>query len=182
LNDPAGLIENTAHFNIFTDDPAQLAAQKQWYADIMRRSKFVLCPRGVGTSSFRLFEAMKAGRCPVILSDGWVPPEAPAWESFSIRVPERLAERIPDLLRDRESEYLELGLRARQVFDEWFADNVKFDRMVESCASLLGENRMSETWRRRIPSVYRAWRAAYFQANRAKCGLRRAFSTSAVAR
>src|SRR5262249_4643289 len=32
------------------------------YAQLLGDSKFVLCPRGRGTSSWRLFETMKAGR------------------------------------------------------------------------------------------------------------------------
>ena len=49
------------------------------YLSLLRRSKFVLCPRGKGTSSWRLFETMKARRVPVIISDQWVQIEGPEW-------------------------------------------------------------------------------------------------------
>ena len=58
------------------------------YLSLLRRSKFVLCPRGKGTSSWRLFETMKAGRVPVIISDQWVQPEGPAWIECSVRIRE----------------------------------------------------------------------------------------------
>ena len=38
------------------------------YAELTKASKFVLCPRGVGASTIRLFETMRMGRVPVILS------------------------------------------------------------------------------------------------------------------
>ena len=35
---------------------------------MLRQSKFVICPRGVGTSSIRLFECLRAGRVPIIVA------------------------------------------------------------------------------------------------------------------
>src|SRR2546423_4170060 len=40
--------------------------------EICKASKFILCSRGVGTSSVRLFDTMRMGRVPVILSDQWL--------------------------------------------------------------------------------------------------------------
>jgi hypothetical protein len=34
------------------------------YAELLIASKFVLCPRGNGASSIRLFESMQLGICP----------------------------------------------------------------------------------------------------------------------
>ena len=47
----------------------------------------MICPRGWGSSSIRLFEVMEMGRVPVIISDAWVN-EAPKWADFSVRVSE----------------------------------------------------------------------------------------------
>ena len=52
-------------------------AMQARYWEIMARSKFVLCPRGAGASSIRLFEAMQAGVAPVISSDDWIPAAGP---------------------------------------------------------------------------------------------------------
>ena len=51
--------------------------RRRRFAEILLRSTFVLCPRGNGTASIRLFETLAAGRVPVILADSWVPPAAP---------------------------------------------------------------------------------------------------------
>jgi hypothetical protein len=50
-----------------------LKAMLRQFIGLCQRSKFVLCPRGVGVSSMRFFESMAMARSPVILSDEWVP-------------------------------------------------------------------------------------------------------------
>jgi hypothetical protein len=48
-------------------------------------SRFVTCPRGIGTSTYRLYEALKLGHVEVIMSDDWLPPKAINWNSCSLR-------------------------------------------------------------------------------------------------
>jgi len=79
------------------------------YARTLLRSKFVVCPRGRGLSSIRLFEALQVGRCPVVVSDEWLPPRSIDWSSCSIRIREDEVERLPAILRSRESEAAALG-------------------------------------------------------------------------
>jgi hypothetical protein len=106
------------------------------YADAVRDSAFVLCPRGGGTSTFRLFEAMMLGRVPVILSDQWVAPAGPQWEGFSIRVPEGEVESLPSLLAERRDEAVAMGAAARQEWLDWFAPEAAFHRTVDWCLDL----------------------------------------------
>ncbi len=65
------------------DNSSEMLEFKRRYAEVITRSKFVLCPRGYGTSSFRLFETMQSGRVPVIISDAWVPCSNIEWSKFS---------------------------------------------------------------------------------------------------
>jgi len=53
------------------------------YWSLMARSKFVLCPRGVGRGSYRVFETLCAGRVPVIVSDDWQLPDGVDWEAIA---------------------------------------------------------------------------------------------------
>lgn len=106
------------------------------YADIARRSKFVLCPRGWGASSVRLFEMMRMGRAPVILADEWVPPEGPRWEQCSIRIPESEARNVPKILEEREDEAMALGLKARQEWERWFAPDAVFNTVIDWCLEI----------------------------------------------
>jgi hypothetical protein len=115
------------------------------YAELARASKFVLCPRGLSVASIRLFETMRIGRAPVILSDDWIPPAGPRWESFSIRIKESEFARIPLLLEQRESESVTMGNLARKAWEEWFSDEVVFHRLVESCLDIQRGRRIPES-------------------------------------
>ena len=113
--------------------------QAEWrerFADGIHDCAFVLCPRGGGTSSRRIFEAMMLGRVPVIVSDGWVPPQGPDWESFSIRVAEARVETIPGLLEERAGDAAAMGSRARSQWLEWFSEVASFHRVVGWCLDL----------------------------------------------
>ena len=92
---------------------------------------------------------MKAGRVPVILSDDWVPPEGPAWESFSLIVPEREVARVPEILESHEHAAAEMGRRAREQWEQWFSASASFHRIVEWCLSIQRSRRMPERLMRR---------------------------------
>lgn len=107
-------------------------------------SAFVLAPRGFGTSSMRLFEAMELGRAPVIIGDAWVPPVGPDWEDFSVRVAERDIARIPSLLAALEPDAARRGRAARAAWEAWFSEAVSFHRVVSWCLAIAAERRWSE--------------------------------------
>jgi hypothetical protein len=100
------------------------------YGNDLSLVRFVLCPRGVGPGSMRVFEAMKAGRAPVIISDEWVEPEGPAWAEFSLRVRERDVEGIPCLLENMAVRSAEMGRRARVAWEAWFSPSVAFQTLA----------------------------------------------------
>jgi hypothetical protein len=151
LRHPRAVIRETG------DDPANFdetpgAALDRFhrdYAAVLVNSKFVLCPAGIGASTFRLFETMKAGRVPVILSDAWVAPEGPAWETFSLVVPARDAEGLPALLEQRETEAAAMGKRAREAWEQWFSEEAAFHRIVEWCLAIRESRRIPERIARR---------------------------------
>lgn len=91
------------------------------FVDSLQRSQFVLCPRGGGTSSFRIFETMQAGRVPVIISDAWVQPEGPDWDVFSVRVKESEIASIPSIITGLEHRAMEMGRSARAAWEAWFS-------------------------------------------------------------
>ena len=91
LKHPRGKLENV-YSSYFGKHPQPV---KLGYADLMAGSKFILCPRGSGTSSIRLFEAMRAGRVPVIISDNWVPPIGPDRKSTRLNSSHCALSRMP---------------------------------------------------------------------------------------
>jgi len=123
------------------------------YADIMASSAFAICPRGRGPGSIRLFEAMKMGRCPVIVADEWVYPKRVDWEACSITVAEREIPRIPEILEKNLARAPELGLAARKAWEDVYSPAVRFHWLVEDCLEMLEKRRVSETIAGRL-----AWR------------------------
>ena len=136
LADPAiRIVDNTAAFlsALEAGRAGDVDRLKREFAEISAASRFILCPRGRGVSSIRLFEAMQMGRVPVVLADGWVPPDGPDWDSFLVRVPERDVGRLPELLRRLDASAPVRAAAARREWEAWFAPDVLFHRICESC-------------------------------------------------
>jgi hypothetical protein len=147
LSHPRGYFVDTSDHSLpilAAGSPEQRAAFYKRYSDIARRSKFVLCPRGEGTSSIRLFETMQAGRAPVILADQWVPPLGPKWDEFSIRIPENHAAIAPQILEKREDEAVAMGLKAREEWERWFSPNARFNTVIDWCLEIKEARRLPE--------------------------------------
>ena len=137
---PNGLVEDTTGFNAFIPKSRQnelFTQQQKDYADLLIRSKFVLCPRGSATSSYRLYETMQIGRVPVILSDEWIPPMGPNWNEFAVFVPEEDVNNIHSILTELDSTWQDKGKLARQAWENYFAPNVLFHYMIEQCEDIL---------------------------------------------
>ena len=110
--------------------------EQQDYVTEILRSRFVLCPRGLAPASHRLFEVMALGRCPVIIGDEWVPPEAVDWENCSIRIAEEDIHGLPALLARREGEAAELGRQARKTWEQFFSPQRRFEAALDAIVRL----------------------------------------------
>ena len=134
------VVEDSSGF-VFYDrsDPEAFDRRKAHFRTTLLRSKFVLCPRGAGTSSIRLFETLAAGRVPVIIGDQWVPPVGPKWEDFSLRVRESETATIPHLLEAAETQFPRMAQAAYAAHAKWFSEPVIFHRLITECAALLDQ-------------------------------------------
>ncbi|NJK92615.1 MAG: exostosin family protein [Blastochloris sp.] len=132
---PSGRLEWVDSLWHRMDDPAS-GLDKQTYADQLRLCRFILCPRGNGVSSVRLFEALEAGRVPVILSDRFVPPSDPDWTSCVIQVPESQLAQLPDLLREAEPDWITMAGNARRYWEQHYADTNLLTRLVQHLREL----------------------------------------------
>jgi hypothetical protein len=84
------------------------------WRDLMARSVFSLCPRGLGRASYRLYEALSVSSIPIYIWDDlpWLPyaGELP-WDEFSISLPIDEIGSLPERI-SRWSEKKVLGARA----------------------------------------------------------------------
>ena len=130
--------------DFFSDTGSAIEQQKQRYAEVLARSKFVLCPRGAGTASFRIFETMAAGRVPVVLSDAWVAPQGPDWENCALMVSESQVDDLAQILEKHEARFPTMAQAARREWEQWFAPDVLFHRMTEGMAEIMNHRRAPE--------------------------------------
>jgi hypothetical protein len=79
---------------------------------------------------------MKAGRACVILADDWVPNDYINWDEFSIRIAEKDVARLPEILDQHAHRASEMGVLARQVWEEHFSERTRFHRVVELCLEI----------------------------------------------
>jgi hypothetical protein len=157
LEHPRAVVEDTSGLDFFAADAVGLVRAQANYREVLGRSKFVLCPRGAGTASFRLFEALACGRVPVVVSDDWVEPKGVDWSSCSVRVPERNAAILPRLLEELEQEWPQMSQAARAAYDDWFSPEIWFHRVIEDCRDLGMEGKLGV---KRQWSTRAYWRSA----------------------
>jgi hypothetical protein len=130
------VVEEVHQFTFFDPSSLDFDQRRQRFREVLNRSRFVLCPRGKGTSSIRLYETLAAGRVPVIIADDWVPPRGPAWEAFSLRWPEGKTDGLVDMLEERDRDWRAMSAAATACYGEFFAREVWFHRMAELCDEL----------------------------------------------
>lgn len=127
---------STGTYNHWSDDQKNREEIQKKYVEVIRKSKFALCPRGIGANSIRLFEVMELGVCPIIISDNWLPPQGPDWNRFALFVKESEIENLPTIAESYASESEERGRLARLVWEENFSDSSCFNRCIESIDNL----------------------------------------------
>ena len=135
LEDEQALILDTSDFCAW--DPAQTSKFdfQRSYIESIAGSKFVLCPRGIGPSSLRLYETMEAGRVPVIISDNWLAPKHVDWK-FVVRIPEWEISAIPKRLRALEDEWEDRGRAARTAWENVYAPEQMFNTFATSLETI----------------------------------------------
>ncbi|XP_045810116.1 probable glycosyltransferase At5g03795 [Trifolium pratense] len=88
------------------------------YYEMLRKTKYCLCPSGYEVASPRVVEAIYTGCVPVLISDHYVPPFSDVlnWKSFSVEVSVKDIPKLKDILmRISPSQYIRMQRRIGQV-------------------------------------------------------------------
>jgi hypothetical protein len=86
-----------------------------------------------------VYEAIAAGRVPVIISDDWVPPEGPDWGAFSLRIHENESDSVIELLEEQNKNWRMMSEAAAAAHDTFFSEDVGFHWIAELLAGLREE-------------------------------------------
>jgi hypothetical protein len=123
------------------------------YVQEILDSRFVLCPRGIGCGTHRLFEVMSLGRCPVVISDAWVATGNVPWERFVVRIAETEIDDLVATLERRAPDAAALGAEARRVWEALFSPErraiASLDQLCEIQAARTTGAAVSARWRER---------------------------------
>jgi hypothetical protein len=118
--------------------------RQKYYYDMLLRSKFSLCPRGCGASSMRIFESMKLGISPIIVSDNWILPKGPMWDEFSILIKEKNINDLEKIVESRSDSFQEMGQKASSAFEENFSKDVYFNYIIDNCLDIMKKQLIPE--------------------------------------
>ena len=94
------------------------------FSDIMERSIFSLCPRGYGTTSFRICESLQHGSIPVYIYDkSWIPwPDEFDFNEIGILIHENDIENIKNIISGKtEDEVSQYRINGQKVYEEYFS-------------------------------------------------------------
>ena len=130
--------------------------EKTSYLIEILNSKYVICPRGLGPASYRLFETMQLGRVPIIISDQWLPPYSLEWDSFSIRLKENQISSIPNMIEANEPRWGDMAKLARETWESHFAPTKQIDHLLNELILL------SESPRPDADEYLRRWKKNSF--------------------
>jgi hypothetical protein len=76
----------------------------------------------------------------VIISDKWVAPPGPDWDSFSIRWPEGTTEGLIETIERHDEHWHGMSAAATDAYREFFAPDCRFHHIVNACRSLLNSH------------------------------------------
>jgi len=136
-------VRDTSHYDHWEIQPDREENQKQ-YASTIASSCFALCPKGASAGSYRLFEVMQMGVAPVVISDRYILPEGPDWNSFLLSVSEWKVAGLAKILDKHAHESEERGRRAQEAYEKWFSSSMVFNHIVALCERIKARRRVSE--------------------------------------
>jgi hypothetical protein len=139
LQHPRALLRASSGVSAMGMTAAAREAFHRRFIDDMLDSLFVLCPRGIGATSMRLFEAMELGRAPVIIADSWLPVADLPWRDFALFIKEKDVHHIPAILERHLDKGVAMGLRARLVWEQYFGPENVVESLLLTARNLLAQ-------------------------------------------
>jgi hypothetical protein len=111
--------------------------EKTAYVTVIKNAKFSLCPAGWAPVSFRIYESMALGRCPVIIADQFVRPDGPEWDKFALFFPEKNLSGLHSYLRLHERRHTQLGEQALVAWNAYFSPEKIADYYARTLLSVI---------------------------------------------
>lgn len=104
------------------------------FLELASKSKYMLCPRGYGLNSFRLYEAFQLNCVPVIITDKSYLPwqDELNWSEFSILIDETNLSHIDEILKNiDDDQYNKLLTTGKNIYSSYFTLNGMYDNIIK---------------------------------------------------
>ena len=104
------------------------------FVDSSLKSKYVLCPRGYGPTSFRLYEAMQLNAVPVYISDRfWLPWQHELnWNDFCVIITEDNISNLDSILKSiDDATYSSMRNKIKEVYKNYFTLEGTCNKILE---------------------------------------------------
>jgi len=118
-------------------DPHNKHLRSEYISNI-ENSDMVLCARGAGNFSYRLYECLSMGRVPIIIDTDIVLPckDVIDWSRFVITTPETICDDIKTFWNNiSEKEYSELQQYCRHIYETYISPP-GFVKYIDTCAPI----------------------------------------------
>ena len=108
--------------------------RKNFFKEVLEQSRFTLCPRGYGATSYRMYEAIQVGSIPVYVSDKFVFAweDELDWSEFCVIIPEDKIPEIDCILKGyTETQVREMQVRLKEVYEMYFTIPSAYNQIIK---------------------------------------------------
>lgn len=114
--------------------PDVSADQQNLFMDLTSRSRFTLCPRGYGATSYRLYEAMQLGSIPIYISDKHLLPWSDEldWTDFCIvSAPSTQYDDLDNFIKSlTETHVRKMQEKIKSIYDLYFTIPAVYNQIL----------------------------------------------------
>ena len=108
--------------------------RKNFFKTVLEQSRFTLCPRGYGATSYRMYEAIQVGSIPVYVSDKFVLAweDELDWSEFCVIIPESKITETDEILKSyTETQVRKMQERLKEVYPLYFTIPAAYNQIIK---------------------------------------------------
>ena len=132
----ANTLSGKSEYNIWIKQwsPTVNKPEFELFLELASKSKYLLCPRGYGLNSFRLYEAFQLNCVPVVITDKPYLPwqDELNWNDFSILIDQNNISNIDNILKNiNDKQYEKLLTTGKKIYSSYFTLDGIYDNIIK---------------------------------------------------
>ena len=139
LDDPDAVIEEVKNFTFYDPTSQDYDVRRKNFQEVLERSRFVLCPRGRGSSSIACTRLSQPAESPSLCPTNGRRLRARSGISSASGCPRRVGGTFQAIIRAADDRWPEMSAAAREAYNRFFTPARSFDRIIDLCAQTMHE-------------------------------------------